>query len=117
MNRPCPSVVRGACPEQTERILPSVKAGLGQLSGGGFVFTVPLHLVRKLLSAECALLPALGKSLQFEIAVGMNGRVWLRARSARDTICLANAISAAEHMTNDEIKRMVAKLGDAMQGF
>ena len=56
---------------------PSPKAGLGQLSGGGFVFTVPLHLVRKLLSAECALLPSLGKSLQFEIAVGMNGRVWV----------------------------------------
>ena len=41
----------------------------------------------------------------------------MRARSARDTICLANAICAAEHMTNNEIKRMVAKLGDAMQGF
>jgi len=93
------------------------KAGLGQLSGGGFVFTVPLHLVRKLLTSECALLPSLGKNLQFEIAVGMNGRVWVRARTVRDTICLANAICAAEHMTNEEIKRMVAKLGDAMHGF
>ena len=95
----------------------SVKAGLGQLSGGGFVFAVPLHLVRKLLTSECALLPSLGKNLQFEIAVGMNGRVWVRARTVRDTICLANAICAAEHMTNEEIKRMVAKLGDAMHGF
>ncbi len=91
------------------------KAGLGQLSGGGFMFSVPLHLVRKLLSADCVLLTSLGDRLPFEIAVGMNGRVWVRARSARDTICVANAIAAAEYMTNEEIKKMVAKLADAMQ--
>jgi exosome complex component RRP40 len=93
------------------------KAGLGQLSGGGFMFSVPLNLVRKLLSTECELLSALGKKIKFEIAVGMNGRVWVKARSTRDTICLANAICAAEYMTNEEIKRMVSKLSDAMHGF
>ena len=69
------------------------KAGLGVLTGGGFMFTVPLHLVRKLLSPDCCLLKDLGGSIPFEVAVGMNGRVWIRGRSVKDTICLANAIS------------------------
>lgn len=69
------------------------KAGLGVLTGGGFMFTVPLHLVRKLLSPDCCLLKDLGASIPFEVAVGMNGRVWLRGRGIKETICLANAIS------------------------
>jgi len=93
------------------------KAGLGVLANGGFVLTVPLHVVRKLLSPDCPLLKALGKAVPFEVAVGMNGRIWLRGRTAKDTISLANAISAAEFMTNDECTRMVAKLADAMAGF
>ena len=59
----------------------------------------------------------LGKNIPFEVAVGMNGRIWIRGKTVRDTICLANAISVAEFMTNDEIKRMVGKLVDAMAGF
>ncbi len=93
------------------------KAGLGVLSGGGFVFGVPLHVVRKLISPECVLLKTLGQSIPYEIAVGMNGRVWIRGKTSKDTVCLANAISAAEFMTNEEIKRMVGKLVDAMTGF
>ena len=66
------------------------KAGMGVLDGGGFMFSTPLHTVRKLLNPESALLKTLGKSIPFEIAVGMNGRVWLRARSAKETICLGS---------------------------
>merc|ERR1712025_529993 len=46
------------------------KAGLGQLTGGGLLFSVPLHLVRKLLSPESELLKKLGQTLKFEIAIG-----------------------------------------------
>jgi len=81
------------------------------------MLTVPLHVVRKLLSPDSVLLKSLGKAVPFEVAVGMNGRIWLRGKSARDTITLANAIEAAEFMNNDECKRMVAKMVDAMAGF
>merc|ERR1712106_351885 len=36
------------------------KAGLGVLTGGGFMFSVPLHLVRKLLAPDSDLLATLG---------------------------------------------------------
>ena len=58
-----------------------------------------------------------GKSIPFEIAVGMNGRVWIRARTAKETICLANAIECAEFMNNNEIISMCGKLTDVLSGF
>ena len=54
------------------------KAGMGVLEDGGYVFNVSLNTVRKLLSKECVLLHTLGKNIPFEIAVGMNGRIWIR---------------------------------------
>jgi exosome complex component RRP40 len=92
------------------------KAGLGVLSGG-FVFTVPLNVIRKLLSPDCVLLSTLGANIPFEVAIGMNGRIWIRAKTTRDTISLANAIASAEFMNNEEIKRMVPKLVDTIKGF
>ena len=93
------------------------KAGMGVLSGGGFMFTVPLNLVRKLLSPECNLLTKLGECAPFEIAVGVNGRVWLRARSVKETMLLVQGVSSAEYMTNQEIARMCDKLSDILSGF
>ena len=93
------------------------KAGLGVLSGGGFMFTVPLNLVRKLLSPDCNLLKKLGEFAPFEIAVGVNGRVWLRARSVKETMLLVQAVNSAEYMTNQEIALMCDKLHDVLSGF
>ena len=81
------------------------------------MFSVPLHVVRKLLSPDSVLLKKLGKTLKFEIAIGMNGRIWVRTNEAKETICIANAIWAAEHMNNSEISAMVDKLADALCGF
>merc|ERR1712098_50098 len=93
------------------------KAGLGVLTDGGFMLSVPLHTVRKLLNQQSPLLTTLGKNIPFEIAVGMNGRVWVRAKTVKETICLANAIDCAEYMTDPEIKTMCAKLFDVLSGF
>lgn len=93
------------------------KAGMGVLDGGGFMFSLPLHTVRKLLNPETVLLQTLGKTIPFEIAVGMNGRVWLRGRSVKETICLANAIETSEYMDNSEITAMCGKLSDVLTAF
>ncbi len=72
---------------------------------------------RKLLSPESKLLSTLGQPIPFEIAVGMNGRVWLRARSVKETICLANAVECSEYMSRPEIELMCHKLCDVLAGF
>jgi len=55
--------------------------------------------------------------MQFEVAIGMNGRIWAKARSVPHTIALCNAISAAEYMSNEQIKAMCKKLTNALAGF
>ena len=71
----------------------------------------------KLRLKTSVLLKNLGDTLKFEIAIGMNGRIWVRASNTKETIGIANAIWAAEHMTNSEITVMVKKLADALAGF
>ncbi|GAB1599509.1 exosome complex component RRP40-like [Argonauta hians] len=90
-------------------------AGMGVIRDGGFLFTCPLHLVRKLLNPQCLLLKSLGKNIQFEVAIGMNGRVWIKAGSTVNTIAVANAIVSAEHMTTNQIKVMCQRLSKALE--
>lgn len=73
---------------------------------GGFLHCCSINLIRKILSPECPLLKLLGKSLPFEITVGMNGRLWVKAHNCLKTIAIINAISAAEYMSNEQIQTM-----------
>lgn len=60
---------------------------------------------------------SLGRKFPFEVVVGMNGRVWVKGRTNRETVALANAMCAAEHMSNDQIKSMCRRLADALSGI
>lgn len=53
---------------------------------------------------------ALGGGLQYEVAVGQNGRVWVCATSARTTVLVANAISASEFLTPLQVETLVGRL-------
>lgn len=77
-------------------------AGLGILDERGFVFTVPLEVSRKLLSPKMTILRKLGQTVPFEVAVGLNGRVWIKAKTTKQTLVLAQAINLTEHMTEKE---------------
>ena len=59
---------------------------------------------------DCPVLKHLGERISYEIAVGLNGRVWIRSRSVSNTILAVNAILASEHMTGDESRTMISKL-------
>lgn len=54
--------------------------------------------------------------MPFELAAGMNGRLWIKARSPKQTIFIANAIYASEYMLNEQIKAMCSKLGNVSIG-
>ncbi|XP_064626629.1 exosome complex component RRP40-like [Lineus longissimus] len=91
--------------------------GLGVIKGGGLLFHSSLYLCRKILSPDCVLLKTLGRSMPYEIAIGMNGRIWIKGRSAGEAIAIYNGITCAEHMDNEQIKVMCKKLLDALAGF
>ncbi|XP_012543210.1 exosome complex component RRP40 [Monomorium pharaonis] len=83
---------------------------LGMLSSDGMMFTCSLSLVRKLLNPECPLFKLLGRNQAYELAVGMNGRIWIKARSVQETIAVANAILAAEYTVPSEMQKLCARI-------
>ncbi|XP_076441235.1 exosome complex component RRP40-like [Babylonia areolata] len=91
-------------------------SGMGVVRSGGFLFKTSLNLVRKLISTECCLMKKLGNKFPFEVVVGMNGRVWVKGRTNKETLALVNAICSSENMTNEEIKAMCSQLSDDLAG-
>lgn len=83
---------------------------LGVLSSDGMMFTCSLSLVRKLLTSECPLFRLLGRNQAYELAAGMNGRIWIKARSVKETIAVANAILAAEYTVPNEMQKLCTRI-------
>ncbi|KAM4107298.1 hypothetical protein ACJW30_04G132500 [Castanea mollissima] len=85
-------------------------AEFGQLKDG-YMFESSTGLSRMLLSSPtCPVLDALGKKLSFEIAVGLNGRVWVNATSPSTVIVVANGIMNSEFKSEVQQRGMVEKL-------
>lgn len=90
-------------------------AGYGHLKEGTLV-NVSTAMARSLLaSPPPTVLAALGASLQFEVAVGMNGRVWVSAGSTAATILVANAITSCEFLTATQQGTLVSRLLEKVQ--
>ena len=93
------------------------KGKLGQLEGDGFLFSCSLNLVRKILNPACPLVKILGREIPFDIAVGMNGKIWVKAKSIQATIAIGNAILSAEHLTEEEIRTKCDDILNALAGM
>lgn len=77
------------------------------------LLTVKIYLLiscRLLSSPTCPVIEALGKKLSFEIAVGLNGRVWVNAAAPRTVIIVANAMMNSESLSGTQQRIMVEKL-------
>lgn len=82
----------------------------------GYMFETSTGLSRMLLSSPtCPVLEALGKKLSFEIASGLNGRVWVNASSPATTIVVSNAIMNSEFLSGTQQRLMVEKLMQKLQ--
>ncbi|XP_057465133.1 uncharacterized protein LOC130754876 [Actinidia eriantha] len=82
----------------------------------GYMFESSTGLARLLLSSPtCPVLEALGKKLSFEIAIGLNGRVWVNADSPSSVILVSNAIMNSESLSEVQQKIMVDKLLQRVQ--
>eukprot|EP00057_Strongylocentrotus_purpuratus_P030310 XP_781285.4 PREDICTED: exosome complex component RRP40 isoform X2 [Strongylocentrotus purpuratus] len=84
--------------------------GLGVVGSDGFMFRCTLGLVRRLLLKDCPMLKFLGEKISYEIAIGMNGRIWVRAKSIHTTIAVVTALTNCEFMSEDDMKKMLRKL-------
>ncbi len=81
----------------------------GQLRGGT-LFRVSLASARQLIRRECAILEQLGRVLHFEVAIGMNGTVWIKGSSPRTTILVQRAIEQGLYFTPAESRRFLCRM-------
>lgn len=87
----------------------------GQGKAGGFgplkegtVIECSTYYARTLLARPPPpVLAAVGLKLQFELAVGMNGRVWLNSSSCATTVKVANIILDSQHVPTTEQQQWV----------
>jgi len=67
--------------------------GLGLIGDkGGNLITLSIDTTRVLLSSQCDLLEKLGQLYRYEIALGMNGRVWINSNEPSTIIRVANEL-------------------------
>ncbi|KAG0494547.1 hypothetical protein HPP92_005541 [Vanilla planifolia] len=77
----------------------------------GYMFECSIGLARMLLSSPtCPVLESLGKKLSFEIAIGLNGRVWVNASSPSSVILISNSIMRSEFLSAAQQRILVEKL-------
>ena len=87
-----------------------------QSNSNGIVFTVTsARDIQRLVSKNNKLLKEIGKRIPFESAYGYNGVVWVRGRSVRETILVANLIQAMCSMNSLNKESMNQLIDVAMQ--
>lgn len=74
------------------------------------MFRTRAKLTLSCLAEDSAILTTLGSYLPYEVAVGINGRIWVKATTTENTILVANSILNSQHMTKEQIQAMVQTL-------
>jgi exosome complex component RRP40 len=84
----------------------------GELRGEGTLCRISTHLARNLLDPNNVVLTELAqyKNLAFELAIGVNGYVWIHSAVPEYTVLIQNAIQNSEVLTAPQIRAMVKNL-------
>ncbi|MEE6517904.1 hypothetical protein FKM82_028475, partial [Ascaphus truei] len=86
--------------------------GKGVIGQDGLMFKVSVGLVRKLLTPQNDIIQELMKVYPLEIVIGMNGRIWVKAKTIQQTLIVANILEACEYLTAEQRKQVFAKFSD-----
>lgn len=106
-----PEITCEAPPSVTKKDWMTGLAIYGELNDG-YVFKTSIGLAKMLLHEDCQVLASLGKKLAFEVAVGVNGIVWVNAKTTKNITIISNAIMNSETMSPSEIDAMVSRLAE-----
>ena len=90
---------------------------MGELKGG-MVFNVSLGMARRLLLAKqreeggISVLEEIAEKVAFEVAVGRNGKVWVKSRGIKETLSVGKALQEtdAQRLGLEEQVKLVKKL-------
>lgn len=93
------------------------KGKLGQLGDDGLMFPCSINLVRKILNEKCSLLHMLSKETPYELAAGINGRIWIHSKSLKTTALLRQTLLEAEHTPYENMRQLVDKFATKLTGI
>lgn len=68
------------------------------------------NLIYRLLAPKCEIIQELSQLYPFELVLGMNGRIWVKAKTVQQTLIIVNILEACEYMTSEQRKQALAKL-------
>ncbi|KAM4809745.1 exosome complex component RRP40 [Rhinophrynus dorsalis] len=86
--------------------------GKGVIGQDGLMFKVSLGLVRKLLTPQNDIIQELMNIFPLEVVVGMNGRIWVKAKTIQQTSVVASLLEACEYLTAEQRKHVFARFSD-----
>ncbi|KAK1175669.1 exosome complex component RRP40 [Acipenser oxyrinchus oxyrinchus] len=86
--------------------------GMGVFGAGGLLFKVSLGLVRKLLSPQSEIVKDLEKIFPFEMVIGLNGRIWVKAKTTQQTLIVANILESCENMTTEQRRSIFGRVSE-----
>lgn len=84
-------------------------AGFGPLKGGLVVECSLSHARSLLAKPPCPVLATLGAKLKFELAVGLNGRLWVNSSDCRTTIKVCRVLVDAQSIPLGEQQQWVSQ--------
>lgn len=70
----------------------------------GLIVSVTLQFAKDLLRPDNVLLNVLGRYFAFEVAIGLNGIVWMRCSDMLQSLLIKNAISNCNRLRLDDIQ-------------
>ncbi|XP_061574133.1 LOW QUALITY PROTEIN: exosome complex component RRP40-like [Cololabis saira] len=88
--------------------------GMGVFGGGGLLIRVSLGLVRRLLAPHSPVRADLERLSPCELVAGANGRVWVRAGTAQQTLVTARLLQSCDTMTGAQRQELFRRVGGAL---
>lgn len=90
---------------------------MGELKGG-MLFDISLGMARRLLMAKqreeggVVVLEECAEKIAFEVAIGRNGKIWVKSGSVKETISVGRALQETDERVLDieEQKKLVKKI-------
>lgn len=84
-------------------------SGFGLLQGGALVHVPLQYSVALLADPQPHILKCLAHHTEFEIAIGVNGKIWLKCSDLSDTLACYRAIYKCSREPQQDIKQIVDK--------
>lgn len=66
----------------------------------------------RLLAPQSEIVKDLEKIFPFELVVGLNGRIWIKAKTVQQTLIVANLLETCENMTSQQRQTLFRKVAE-----